>query len=326
VLHYPDEAKNKEDFLKVKKSKLAQKDYDFGGTVFPKGTVDFDGFEFDANANFTGAIFSDNVSFRGAQFSGEETDFSLAKFGSTQTDFSYAEFSGSRTDFTSAEFHGDTTAFYEAKFGGNETLFHKAEFVGAKAGFGAAIFIERVSFSGVRFEHPQDFFSTVFKGEVDFSNATFDKSIRLRGKVPEVALDGPQPRQDAGLPDTQFALNGIRIEEPDASLFQTVALRSSWLVNVVDVRKLRLINVRWQEVTLEDELENLAETDAPHELLARACRELAANAEENRDYPLANEFHYWAMDALRKDVKGHRRVRRKGVFEGALLRVCEPIL
>jgi hypothetical protein len=40
VLHYPGEEKNKEDFLKVKKSKLDRQDYIFRGTVFPKGTSD----------------------------------------------------------------------------------------------------------------------------------------------------------------------------------------------------------------------------------------------------------------------------------------------
>jgi hypothetical protein len=37
VLHEPDEAKNKEEFEEAKKRKLARKDYDFGGTVFPDG-------------------------------------------------------------------------------------------------------------------------------------------------------------------------------------------------------------------------------------------------------------------------------------------------
>jgi hypothetical protein len=39
----------------------------------------------------------------------------------------------------------------------------------------------------------------------------------------------------------------------------------------------------------------------PHTRLAQVCRRLSANAEENREYPLANEFHYWSLDALRKE-------------------------
>jgi hypothetical protein len=36
VLHEPGEEKSEEDFLKVKESKLARKDYDFGGAIFPR--------------------------------------------------------------------------------------------------------------------------------------------------------------------------------------------------------------------------------------------------------------------------------------------------
>jgi hypothetical protein len=52
VLHEPDEAKNKEDFEEAKKSKLDREDYDFRGTVFPEGTSEFQGFEFEANVSF----------------------------------------------------------------------------------------------------------------------------------------------------------------------------------------------------------------------------------------------------------------------------------
>jgi len=38
-----------------------------------------------------------------------------------------------------------------------------------------------------------------------------------------------------------------------------------------------------------------------HVRLGQACQRLAANAEESRDYPTANEFHYWSMEAQRKD-------------------------
>jgi hypothetical protein len=44
---------------------------------------------------------------------------------------------------------------------------------------------------------------------------------------------------------------------------------------------------------------------SPHTLLAQACRRLSANAEENREYLLANEFHYWSMDAVRKESWRH---------------------
>jgi len=60
VLHYPGEEKNQGYFLKVVKSKLDLKDYDFGGTIFPEGTSDFEGFEFDEDTSFSGATFVGN--------------------------------------------------------------------------------------------------------------------------------------------------------------------------------------------------------------------------------------------------------------------------
>lgn len=51
VLHFPSEEK-REDFEQVKKSKLAQKDYNFRGAVFPDGTSNFERYEFDADADF----------------------------------------------------------------------------------------------------------------------------------------------------------------------------------------------------------------------------------------------------------------------------------
>jgi uncharacterized protein YjbI with pentapeptide repeats len=73
VLHYPGEKKNKADFLKVVKSELDRKDYDFSGTVFPRGTANFAGREFDSNTIFTGATFVGKANFLGAQFSGQRS-------------------------------------------------------------------------------------------------------------------------------------------------------------------------------------------------------------------------------------------------------------
>jgi hypothetical protein len=49
---------------------------------------------------------------------------------------------------------------------------------------------------------------------------------------------------------------------------------------------------------LKSEVSSHPTPDTP--LLSQACRRLSANAEENREFPLANEFYYWAMNALRK--------------------------
>ena len=73
VLHFLGEEK-KEDFRKVLESKFAQRDYDFGGTIFPEGTSDFQEFEFKSNVNFARATFVE-ANFSGAKFGGESAYF-----------------------------------------------------------------------------------------------------------------------------------------------------------------------------------------------------------------------------------------------------------
>ena len=87
-------------------------------------------------------------------------------------------------------------------------------------------------------------------------------------------------------------------------------MRPSWFVDV-DAQKFDFSDVEWfrlpdgDELTLEKEIEALEAWDhkRPSSLrkLQKACRQLMNNAEENRDYPTANEFHYWSMELLRKE-------------------------
>jgi uncharacterized protein YjbI with pentapeptide repeats len=124
VLHEPDEAKNKEDFEEAKKSKLDREDYDFRGTVFPEGTSEFQGFEFEANVSFEGAQFSSmRISFSKAKFSGQWTDFNEAQTSSTSsTSFDEAHFSGYGTQFRGAQFSGGAS-FQGAQFSAASTSF-----------------------------------------------------------------------------------------------------------------------------------------------------------------------------------------------------------
>ena len=119
VLHFPGEEK-KDDFRKVleRKLQLPQKDHNFSGAVFPDGTSDFRGVEFD-NADFKGAIFRGDASFREAQFRGERTDFTSAQFSGQATDFIEARFSGERISFNGVRFSsGERTSFQDAQFSG----------------------------------------------------------------------------------------------------------------------------------------------------------------------------------------------------------------
>jgi len=106
-----------------------------------------------------------------------------------------------------------------------------------------------------------------------------------------------------------------QIDKPELFRFHNVVLRPSWFIDV-DVRKVHFTDVKWYglpngpEGTLREEIDALREQGvdvpygvaSPHTLLAQACRRLSANAEESREYPLANEFHYWSMEAQRKKM------------------------
>ena len=114
-----------------------------------------------------------------------------------------------------------------------------------------------------------------------------------------------------------------RIEKPELLTFNTVLLHPGWFINA-DVRKVDFTDVKWYgmpggpEGTIEAEIKALAEREvkSPHRLLAQVCRRLSTNAEENREYPLANEFYYWSMNALRK--QGWRSLGAIGTLYWAL--------
>jgi uncharacterized protein YjbI with pentapeptide repeats len=302
VLHYPGEEKNKEDFSKVLESKLAQNDYNLGGSVFPEGTSDFRVRKFDANTNFSGATFVGEANFSGAQFNGEKkTDFLGAKFSGKKTDFSRAEFGGEQTNFSGAQFAGERTVFSGAQFGSAETYFLDAQFNGAKeTDFSQAQFSSaRTSFLAAQFSGAETYFrGTTFIKEVDFTAAIFKEKASFWGsKANQAFRSGAWAR-----------FNDCRIEKPGQFTFNTVLLHPCWFCNT-DVRKVNFTDVKWYgmpggpEGTLDREIYALKDrgVESPHTLLAQACRRLSANAEENHEYPLANEFHYWSMDALRRE-------------------------
>jgi uncharacterized protein YjbI with pentapeptide repeats len=335
VLHFPGEEK-KEAFEQVKQSKLEQEDYDFSGTVFPEGTADFSKFVFDGNADFAGATFVGQAHFQDAQFSGETTVFAEAKFSSETTDFAGAEFSGETTVFSSAEFSGESTVFFVAEFSGQstsfssaefsgETMFLGAKFSGVRTDFAGAKFSGRLAtfssaeFSGVRTVFKEAEFSaagTVFKvtefsaAETSFRMATFLKEVDFTAVTFREKVDFWGDRRNLVFGSEAWAwFDSVRIEKPELLTFNNVLLHPGWFINT-DVRKVGFTDVKWYgmpggpEGTLDEEIAFLEDLgiESSHTLLGQACRRLSANAEENREYPLANEFHYWSMDALRKGV------------------------
>ena len=294
VLHFPSEEK-KDDFRRVLESKLAQIDYDFGGAIFPEGTSNFERYEFDVNTRFVGASFREEANFVGARFSGVGTSFHKAQFSGENTYFSGAEFSGELTDFTGAKFNARRTDFTGAKFNGKATVFAHTTFSG-----------ELIDFSGAEFSGQETkFLNATFLKNVRFLEVTFREKVLFVGTKANSVFDS----------EGWIVFDHARIDKPELLTFKTVLLRPAWFINM-DVRKVEFFNVKWfgmpsgfdEEIdalkanrltTLRD-AEERDVIERAYSLLAQACRRLSANAEENREYQLANEFHYWSMEADRK--------------------------
>jgi len=228
--------------------------------------------------DFSGTVFPEGTSdFGGVEFH-TDTHFTDATFiGGAQ--FSDATFSGEETDFSGTQFSGESTDFQEAQFGSAEISFREA----------------------------------TFAKEVYFSRVTFSEKVTFWG-TQENPVFGPGAWVQCVRP---------RIEKPELLTFNTVLLHPGWFINA-DVRKVDFTDVKWYgmpggpEGTIEAEVKALEErgVKSPYTLLSQACRRLSANAEENREYPLANEFYYWSMNALRKE--GWRSLGAIGTLYWAL--------
>ena len=314
VLHFPGEKKT-EDFEQVQKDKLEQEDYDFSGTVFPEGTSDFSRFVFDGNAGFHGATFVGGADFQRAHFSGKKTDFSWAEFSGEWTAFQGAHFIGKTTYFDGAQFSGETTTFARTQFSGETTTFSRTQFSGAETSFLETMFSGKsTEFQGAQFGSAEtSFLEATFAKEVYFSGVTFSEKVTFWGTQGNRVFR----------PGAWAQFDRPRIEKPEQFTFNTVLLHPSWFINA-DVRKVDFTDVKWYgmpggpEGTIEAEVKALAErgVKSPYTLLSQACRRLSANAEENREYPLANEFYYWSMNSLRK--QGWRSLGAIGTLYWAL--------
>lgn len=275
VLHFPGEDKT-DRFLEAVEGKLARKDYEFGGAVFPVGASNFEHWLFGANASFAGAVFCGEADFHKATFR-KAADFSRATFV-------------------------------------RNAIFYKARFEG-QADFSRTIFereanFRRTTFKGlVEFRSPtneDDCTTYTFNARANFSKARFEERVTFLGRC---AFDTEQ---------RGATLRDALIEKPESFSLDRVRLRPSWFIDT-NVRRLRFTNVEWRGLpdgpqgSIEDEVEAIKkrrrdedeQAGYARDVLAKTCRELSANAEENREYLLANEFHYWSMEALR--TKGWSR-------------------
>jgi len=296
-------------------------------------------FNSSAWTNFSQAKFDvESTDFSQAKFGGDWTDFSEAQFNGKLTDFSGAEFSVGGTSFFQAQFGTGRIEFVGAQFC-REANFKEATFKGQpdfhdttlrNATFKNTTFQRRADFTRAKFDGTdqrttdfreatfggEPYFKEVeFKGYTDFYRANFLDAVKFIGgeKDKDKKKEGKDQKSDGNDPSSVFPLEGhvsfvrAHIEKPELFSFYAIPLRPSWFVGV-DARKFDFTDVKWYgmpgglEGTLDEEIAALERpgVESPHTLLAQACRRLSANAEENHEYPLANEFHYWSLNALRK--------------------------
>lgn len=262
--------------------------------------------EFADSVAFDNAVL-DDASFGSASF--KEVWFAPTSFGSA--DFSNTTFDGrvdfrgstwNRANFREAEFCGDTD-FTNNTFE-KSARFSDATFEG-KANFTNTTFnAKRTDFRRVNFKRELYFKAARFNEYTDFYRASFLDTVHF---IRDEEAENEEP-SEVFAPDGHVSFTRARIEKPELFSFDTLRLRPSWLVGV-DARKFNFTDVGWYglpdgpEGSIGYEIKIIRErheTGSPYTLLAQACQRLAANAEENHQYPLANEFHYWSMDTLRR--------------------------
>src|SRR5215203_3210769 len=308
VLHCPSVDKDQAEFEEAVEKKVKDKDFDFRGVYFP-GWQSLAPFRISTLPNGT---FEELADFSDATFK-ERAVFSRAAF-KKMAHFDRSTFEG-EANFLNGTFEGLAT-FHDAIFKESATFsdatfkelatFHGAIFEGQailesdrKAIFGYATFKGKADFSRATFEEVS-FEDVTFEEEAYLDRTTFKREAYFRG-----------PETFSRVADFQFA----RIEKPELFSFHRGRLRPSWFINV-DPRRFDFTEVQWPgqpggpKVTLDDEIRSLQNRNIqasynPYILLAQACRRLSANAEDNHEYPIANEFHYWSMDAVRKGSWNH---------------------
>jgi hypothetical protein len=214
----------------------------------------------------------------------------------------------------------------EKKLKDKDFDFRGVYFPGVKAFL--ATFEEQAGFSEATFEGEAHFTSAIFKGEADFALATFERAAYFSHvSFQQKAQFAQATFREEGIfwsletfPRIHFSFGRAIIEKPERFSFHSTYLRPSWFIDV-DAQKFDFSDVEWfrlpdgDELKLEKEIGALESvySEVPPSLLRKlqkACRKLMDNAEENRDYATANEFHYWSMELARKEAMVLAREKR----------------
>jgi hypothetical protein len=338
VLHFPSKDKDLDAFTEAIQKK---RNNDFRGIYFPvkhtltpslpvEEEIDFSSCTFEGGADFSNVTFKKYANFSNATFK-EHANFSYTNFsdaGPNAALFYKATFEVG-ADFSSAIFNSRVD-FLRTTFEGSSVFegagFSVATFKGV-ALFSNCTFEVETDFSSATFEVGATFREITFKGRTDFSEATFEGHAYFdRTTFKEEGIFSSLQTS----PQTSLHFEGALIEKPESLKFHSTFLRPSWFVDV-DAPKFDFTDVEWfrlpdgDELKLENEIEalepwpeieiealepRLLERRQRQRKLQKACRQLMKNAEENHDYPTANEFHYWSMELARKEAMVLAREKR----------------
>lgn len=285
--------------------------------------VDFDEAVFSAYANFSPVRFGSVAWFRAAQFAGasfggsrfgDEAVFSGCRFGAVSFG---AEFS-KKADFRSARFDDiayfswakfDTQAHFRLATFWSDALFGSATFTG-ETDFWSATFKDGVVFSA---EHGKGGFSE--RASCDFQHARFERPERVSFHTLTL-----RPHWFLNVDPRKFEFVAVRwsgilsrdlIDSEIGELRRKDGQRRKEELSrkAEAKRNAERFGDEWEKDELEtDEAEDAQTSKVAderkasfHHLMSIACRQLAANAEENHRYDEASDFRFWSMELRRKE-------------------------
>jgi hypothetical protein len=260
VLHFPSTAKE-DDFSKEIDRKLKNQDFDFAGVYFP-GDQSFESCKFSSKATFDKAIFCGEANFHEACF--ERT----------------ASFVGTTFKWTAF--------FRQAKFN-SDAYFYKTRFL-ERTGFSARMNYEAFDVSGdqeilfddVEIEKPKVFaFRSIQLRPSWFIYVESAQELTFHEVSWYGLHEGPKP--------------SVR-EEHDKTKASELDLGGALSDVKAFENEVKALKNREGKGLDHPDKQNIKQ---PYQLLARTYRRLSNNYEDNREYPIANEFYFWSMNALR---------------------------
>jgi hypothetical protein len=180
-----------------------QADLSIKSMLIDVGKIDFRGFIFPGDANFSGATFTSRADFGSAAFAAAR--FRSATFTGT-ADFLGASFAG-RADFGNAAFIA--ARFRTATFAATAD-FRNAAFAGV-ADFDSATFAGDVFFGSTTFEQSTTFGAARFARQASFAGIKTGRSFNMKGAVfSELpAFNQADFRHASDLDDMQYPLPGF---------------------------------------------------------------------------------------------------------------------